>query len=430
MTGAERERRQDRKDESRRPEGRQAVEHHREDDPGRQDRALGSEPPRPAEDEPEPHEGRHDERLVELQQDQRVGVEGGRDGRTAWIAGPRARGSATPRLPIPGSTTGARATTRRCARPRARPIHTQGRRSGARSSSLARTPTSASERHQAEHALRQDGRAERDRQRDLPPGPPARLQVHPHGGRDPEREGHLHHEAARVVDEDRRGEEARRRGDGGRAPDGEHADPPGEDESAERQQHRREPRGEVALAEGVEGPGDEPEMERGVLVRGHPVPGDGVDAAAPGHLHRLARVEGILQRGEAQVPHASREQDQRGEEEDHEGAEPFQSRRRPRPGRPAARRPSPSVGHVRAHQCRSLYIERLAGCTRGDQAFAASAPRPRMGGSITVIAEPGWLRADNRMISRATFRCPLPLALARSASPNRTGIASGEPARA
>ena len=200
--------------------------------------------------------------------------------------------------------------------------------------------------------------------------------------------GHLHHEAARVVDEDRRGEEARRRGDGGRASDGEHADPPGEGESAERQQHRGEPRGEVALAEGVEGPGDEPEMERRVLVRGHAVPGDGVDAAAPGHLHRLARVEGVLQRGEAQVPHASREQDQRGEEEDHERAEPFQRGDGRGSGRPAARRPSLSAGHVRVHQCRSLYIERLAGCTRGDRALRVC--RPALGwGSITVIPEPG-----------------------------------------
>ena len=321
----------------------------------------------------------HDERLVELQQDQRVVVAARRDGRTAWIAGPRARGSATPPRPDPWVHHWWSEPRRtRWRGPAPRPIHTQGRRSGARSSALARTPTSASERHQAEHALRQDGRAQRHGQRDVPPGPPARLQVHPHGGRDPERERHLHHEAARVVDEDRRGEEACGRGDGGGAPDREDADPPGEDERAEREQRRGEPRGEVVLAEGAEGPGDEPEVERRVLVRGRPVPGDGVDTPAPRHLHRLARVEGVLQRCQAQVPHASREQDQRGEEEDRQGAEPFQGGEGRGAGRRAARRRPLSFGRVRAHRCRSLYIGRLVRCTRGAPAFGVCRAAPGM----------------------------------------------------
>ncbi len=90
-----------------------------------------------------PTRRRHDERLEELQQDQRVARSARRDGRTAWIAGPRGRGSATPPLPIPGSTTGERATTRRWRGPARGRSTPRAGGAGARSSSLARAPTSA-----------------------------------------------------------------------------------------------------------------------------------------------------------------------------------------------------------------------------------------------------------------------------------------------
>ena len=170
----------------------------------------------------------------------------------------------------------------------------------------------------------------------------------------------------------------------------------------------------------AEGPAHEPQLERRVLVRRDAVPGDGVDAARPRHLDRLPRVERVLERREAQVPDPGGEEDQRGDEEDRQRPELRQGARLRR-RRPADRclipdrayQPSPSSAR-RAETIRaSPERGRPSPCRRALTAWGRAPARTRAG------AGEGAPGSGTRRARRGGRGAPA------RASPPRGGVSPG-----
>src|SRR5207244_3298857 len=150
----------------------------------------------------------------------------------------------------------------------------------------------------------------------VPPGMAQALDQNEDGHQHPESQGHLQHAAAGVVHEGRGEEEQGGGAHAGRGAHRELRDPIGAGQGAERHQDRGQPRGQVVLPEEGERAGREPDLERRVLESGPVRPGHREEVAAALHLDGLARIEAIVERGQAELPGVGGEEDRAGQEQD------------------------------------------------------------------------------------------------------------------